>query len=225
MTKNSKQREVLLSGADGFSLNETARLLGDEWGEEARHVARSLLRALKKGEFDPPPEWASFDLERLINPYIPESEKPDYGYGLQLLSDDKLTGEGIDSRSVSVFFSEEMQVGNEGDFGDRIFVPVKAIARFCALKKLPLPVFLVPAKQDKPDPVLPEDEVYRTLETIGSAWQDTVDELAKEVGRRLGRRVTKAMRGFKRAVEKARDAGIIRIAPVGRPRGEKYEPP
>jgi hypothetical protein len=48
MTRKSGQRKALLSGADGFTLNETARLLGTEWNEETRHVARALLRALKK---------------------------------------------------------------------------------------------------------------------------------------------------------------------------------
>lgn len=179
---------------------------------------------MKKGDFDPPPEWAHFDLERLINTYIPESEKPEYGYGLQLLSDDKLTAEMIHSRSVSVLFSEEMQVGNEGDFGDRIFMPIKAIIRFCTLKKLRAPEFMVPAKQNKPDAVLREGEVYRILQLIGSERRYTVDGLADEVGRRLGRGVTKAMRGFQRAVKTARGANIIRIAPVGRPRtGESID--
>lgn len=217
MTKNSKQREVLLSGADGFSLNETARLLGDEWGEEARHVARSLLRSLKKGEFDPPPGWESFDWARLFDPAIPQSEKLDYDYYPRLMSDDRLAGEVMHSGSGPVLFSEEMQVGNEGDFGDQIFLPVKAIARFCAVRDLPVPAFMAPAKQDTSDAVLREEEVYRVLVEVQSKDPVQIPMLAKTVGKRLGRTVTPQMVCFKNALKRARVEGIVTIAHMGRP--------
>jgi len=217
MTINSKQRAALLSGAQGFILNETARLLGAEWNEEVSYVARALLRALKKGEFDPPPEWRSFDSERLINPYIPESEKPDYGYALELLNDEHQVIDVIDSQSMAVLLSEEMQVGNKGDFGDRVFVPVKAIIRFCASRKLPVPLFLVPTEQDKPDAVLREEEVYGVLRELHCNDPVQIPMLAKTVAERLGKTVSPQMVCFKAALKRARDDGIVKIARVGRP--------
>jgi len=217
MTRKTEQRRALFSGADGFTLNETARLLGAEWNEEVRHVARALLRALKKGEFDAPPEWKTFEPERLINLFVPESEKPDYAYRLQLLSDDKLTGATIDSQSVSVLFIEEMQVGNEGDFGDRVFMPVKAIIRFCASGNLPVPVYLAPPEPDKRGAALETEDVYGALRSLQCKVPVQIPVLAKMVAEKLGRTVTPQMVCFKNALTRARTEGIVKVPRVGRP--------
>jgi hypothetical protein len=217
MKAKSKKQAALLSGAEGFTLNETARLLGTEWGEEAQHVARSILRALKLGEFDPPHGWGNLTLEQLFDNNIPEEKKIGGGYSLDYLSEDKLTGDPINSQTAFVMFSNEMQVGNKGDIGDRIFVPAKAIIRFCTLRNLRAPAFLLPVEQAKSEAVVLEDEVYQALAAIGGEDEFHIRALADMVSGKLGKQVTPAMSAFKAALNRAREDGIIKIPRVGRP--------
>jgi hypothetical protein len=217
MKAKSKKQAALLAGAEGFTLNETARLLGTEWGEEAQHVARSILRALKIGEFDPPHGWENLTLEQIFDKNISEEVKIVSGYSLDYLSEDKLTGEPINSQTVFVMFSNEMQVGNKGDIGDRIFVPAKAIIRFCTLRNLRTPAFLLPVEKAKSDAVVLEDEVYQVLAAIGAKDELHIPELADMVSGKLGKQVTSAMSAFKAALKRAREDGIIIVAKVGRP--------
>src|ERR1700751_4785613 len=96
---------------------------GEEWGQEPPHIARALLRMFKAGKFDPPAGWDTYPVEQLLNPNIPERNKPQYGYGWAIISQDNMGMMRIDSQCEDTSFVSEMQVGKRGDFGDRLFVP------------------------------------------------------------------------------------------------------
>jgi hypothetical protein len=214
--RKAKQKGRLLADAVGFTLNEAARILGNELGEQPQHIARALWRELKAGLFDPPSEWLLFPDDRLIDPNVPEAEKPKYKYGCSLMSDDKFTSKGIYSRSVEVLFGNEMQVGEEGDFGDSVFVPREALSRFCDHRQITCPTFLKPQRVVSRSSVS-EEEIYEFLTSHGEPRIYRVDELVELVQTHLDKTITRATRAFQGAYRRAKKAEIIRIAPRGRP--------
>jgi len=220
--KKVRHQIRLLADAEGFTLNEAARLLSAKLGEEPQLIARAFWRDLLAGVFDPPTSPTAVPNDQLIDSNFLETEEPNYRYACSVMSPDRLTFEDITSQSIHALFGNEMQVGEPGDFGDRVFVPRQVLRRFCDRRDIAYPAFLQAPRVRAASSNL-ETEIYDVFTKMDRACVYHVDDLVKAVSI-LGNGITRSTQAFQRAYGLAKKNGLLNMARPGRPRKSELPP-
>jgi hypothetical protein len=208
------------SEEDWFSLGKISEWLAVDVKGKAQLIARALLQDFQAGRFDGPYKVdidASQESDYLI---IVPNPKVNDGIDLrwrQAWTDflGRQRWSLLDSQSAQALFADSYPVENSTDAGGESFwLSKEAVNRWCdwhGLRRLSS----WPPTDNQPQVWASRDEILWALKTVGPSKKWKIPALINEVGRLLGKPVSK--RSLDEAKKEAASKGVICLYSRGNP--------